>query len=86
MVSSWICITNTLTTVVLCPQVVTLIFLYTRRLGSFFYVQNFEFQYYWGVQKNEYFLGYEDIVDIFWGNHEVGLYLGVISMHFRVFS
>ena len=22
----------------------------------------------------------------FWGDHEIGIYLGVISMHFRVFS
>ena len=56
-----------------------------RRLGSFFFVRNFEFQYFWGYQKNKYFLGYEDFVDIF-GHHKLGLYLGVISMHFRVFS
>ena len=31
-------------------------------------------------------MGYEDFVDIFWGHHKIGLYLGVISMHFRVFS
>ena len=65
----------------------TLKFLYIRRLGLFFWVQNFEFQYFWGFQKNRYFLGYEDFVDIFWGcHHKIGLYLGVISMHFRVFS
>ena len=62
-----------------------MIFSYIRRLGSFFVVQNFEFQYFWGFQKNKYFLGYEDFVDIFWGHHKIGLYLGVISMHFRVF-
>ena len=28
---------------------------------------------------------YEDFVDIFWVHHLIGLYLGVISMHFRVF-
>ena len=33
------------------------------------------------------FGGYEDFKHIFWGaNHKVGLYLGVISMHFSVFS
>ena len=32
------------------------------------------------------FLGYEEIVAIFWGHHKIGLYLGVISMHFMVFS
>ena len=31
-----------------------------------------------GFQKNKYFLGYEDFVDIFWGHHNIGLYLGVI--------
>ena len=67
-------------------------FSYIRRLGSFFFlgggggVQNFECQYFWGFQKNEYFLGYEDFVDIFWGHHKIGLYKGVISMHFRVSS
>ena len=53
----------------------TLIFSYIRRLGSFF-----------GVQTFEYFLGYEDFVDIFGSHHKIGLYLGVISMHFSVFS
>ena len=24
-------------------------------------------------------------MDIFWGHHKIGLYLEVISMHFRVF-
>ena len=33
-----------------------------------------------------YFLGHEDFEDIFWDHHKIGLYLGVISMHFRVFS
>ena len=36
--------------------------------GHFFGVQNFEFQYFWGFQKNKYFLGYEDFVDIFGGS------------------
>ena len=43
-----------------------------------------------GFKKNEYFLGYEDIVDIFFflgggDHHKIGLYLGVISMYFKVF-
>ena len=41
---------------------------------------------FWGFQKNEYFWGYEDFVDIFGVYHIIGLYLRVISMHFRVFS
>ena len=44
----------------------TLIFSHIRRLGLFFWVQNSEFQYFWGFQ-NEYFFGYEDFADIFWG-------------------
>ena len=59
---------------------------YIRRLGSFFGVQTFEFQYFCGFQKNEYFLGYEDFVDIFLGHHKIELYLGVVSVHFRGFS
>ena len=48
----------------------TLIFSCIRRLGSFFWVKNFEFQYFWGFQKNEYFWGYEDFVDILGGHHK----------------
>ena len=43
----------------------TLKFFIQRRLGLFFGVQNFEIQYFWGFQKSEYFLGYEDFVAIF---------------------
>ena len=64
----------------------TLIFSYIRRLGSFFGVQNFEYQYFWGFSDSEYFLGYGNFVDIFLGHHKIGLYLGFISMHFMVFS
>ena len=39
-----------------------------------------------GFQKTEYFGGYEDFVDFLGGHHKIGLYLEVISMHFRVFS
>ena len=48
----------------------TLIFSYKGTLGSFWGVQNFEFQYFGGFQKYEYFLGYEDFVDIFWGSSQ----------------
>ena len=30
-------------------------------------VQNYEFQYFFGFQKNEYFLGYADFVNTFFG-------------------
>ena len=35
----------------------TLIFSCIRRLGSFFVVQNFEFQYFWGVSEKLIFFG-----------------------------
>ena len=47
---------------------------------------NFNFSTFWGFQRNEYFLGYEDFVDILGVYHIIGLYLRVTSMHFRVFS
>ena len=50
-----------------------------------FLVQNFEFQYFLGFQKNKYFLRYENFVDIFWGHHKIVLYLGVISMYLGSF-
>ena len=75
----------------LVPPGRTLIFSYIRRLGTFFWVQNFvSFQifFFWGGggSENYFFLGCEDFVDIFWGYSKIGLYLGVISMHFMVFS
>ena len=38
-----------------------------------------------GVFRKGIFFGYEDFADIFWGHHKTGPYLGVISMHLRVF-
>ena len=74
-----------------------MIFSYIRRLGTFFGVQNFVFQFYLfffflggggggGVRKINIFWGVKNFVDIFWGSSQIGLYLGVISMHFMVFS
>ena len=63
----------------------TLIFSYIRRLGSFLGGKKFKFQYIWGFHKNECF-GVMKILWIFFGgHHKNGLYLGVISMHFRIF-
>ena len=62
-----------------------LIVLYIRRLRLFFEFKILNFNIFWGFQKNEYFLGYEDFVDIFWGHHKIGLYLGIISMQIWVF-
>ena len=44
----------------------TLIFSHIRRIGPFLWVQNSDFQYFWGFsEKNNIFLGYKDFVDIF---------------------
>ena len=50
----------------------TLMFSYIRRLGPFFFGSNFLFSIFlWGFQKNEYFLGYEDFVDNFFGSSQI---------------
>ena len=49
----------------------------------FFGVQNFEFQYFWGCQKNKYFWGYEDFVDIFFGSSQNWT---ILRGHFYAFS
>ena len=66
---------------------------YIHRLGSFFGVQNLEFQYFWGFPDYYYFFfffGGGGGMKILWifcgGHHKIGLYLGIISMQFRVFS
>ena len=65
----------------------TVKFSHIRRFGSFFLVQNFEFQDFLGVfRKIIIFFGMKILWIIFWGPHKIGLYLVVISMHFRVFS
>ena len=55
----------------------TLIFSYIRRLGSLFRVQNLNFYIFKSFEKNKYFLGYEEFVDIFCGggggHHKIGL-------------
>ena len=56
--------------------------LYTRRLESLFGGSKFRMSIFLGVFRK---------INIFWGMkilwmHKIGLYLGVISMHFRVFS
>ena len=47
-----------------------LIFPYIRRLGSSFWVQNFEFQYL-GGQKNEYFGGMKILWIFFGGSSQI---------------
>ena len=67
------------------PQRGTLVFSHIRRLGLFFLVQIPNFNMFGGFQKNEYFWGYEDFVDIFWGSSQNCASLRVISMQFRIF-
>ena len=60
--------------------------LYIRRLGSFFGFKILNFNIFFVYLEKSIIFGYGDFVDIFWRHHKIGLYLGVISMHFRVFS
>ena len=48
----------------------TLIFSYIRRLGPFLGFKILNFDIFGGFQKNKYFLGYENFVDIFWGSSQ----------------
>ena len=45
----------------------TLKLLYIRRLGLFFWVQNFEFKYFLGFSKNKIFFGVGSVCGYFWG-------------------
>ena len=65
------------------------IFVYTLKARVFFGFKILNFIILGGFFSEKiigYFWGYEDFVNIFWSHHKVGLYLGVISMHFRVRS
>ena len=62
----------------------TEIFIYIRRLGPLWGVQNLEFQYFWGGSEISLFWGGMKILLIY--HYKTGLVLGVISIHFRVFS
>ena len=67
----------------------TLIFSYIRRLGPFFGVKFLNFNIFWGFQKNEYFLGYENFVDIFLGSSQnwtsfYGLFLCILGSFLKV--
>ena len=56
------------------PQGGTLIFSLIRRLGPFFWVQNSEFQYFFGFSEKLIFFGGTKILwIIFWGHHKIGL-------------
>ena len=62
----------------------SLIFSYTRRLGSFFASEVLNFIIF--VIFRKMIFGYEDLLDILRSHHKIGLYLGVISMHIRFFT
>ena len=49
-------------------------------------VKILNFDIFGGFQKNDIFFGMKILWIFFFGHHKIGLYLGVISMHFRVFS
>ena len=67
------------------PRGGTLIFSHIRWLGPFFWVQNSEFQYFLGFQKNEYFLGVLRFCGYFLGSSQNWASLKVISMQLRGF-
>ena len=88
MVRQNICVKKLLLTQLLeelSPWGGTLKCLYIRRLGLFFGFNILNFNIFGGFQKNEYFLGYEDFVDIFLGSPQNWPIFRVISIHFRVF-
>ena len=65
-----------------------LIFSYKRRLAFFFFggVKILNFNILGGFRKINIFRGMKILWIRFGGHHKIGLYLGVISMHFTVFS
>ena len=54
--------------------------------GHCFGVQNFEFLIFGVFSKINIFWDMKILLIFSKGHHKIGLYLGVISMHFRVFS
>ena len=64
----------------------TLIFSCIRRACSFFGVQILNFNTFWVFRKINIFWGMKTLWIFLGGHHKIGLYLGVISMHFMVFS
>ena len=63
----------------------TLIFPYIGS-GHFFGFKFFILIFFGVFRKINIFWGMKILWIFFWGHHKIGLYLGVISMHFRVFS
>ena len=68
------------------PRGGTLIFSHIRRLGPFFWVQNSEFQYFFGFsEKGIFFWGIKILWIFFGGPSQNWTSLRAISMKFRVF-
>ena len=65
----------------------TRIFSYIGMLGSKLGFKILNLNIVWGVfRKMNIFCGMKSLWRFFEGHHKFGLYLGVISMHFKVFS
>ena len=66
----------------------TLIFSYIRIVGSgHFWGSKFRISIFFGVfRKINIFFGMKILKIFFGGQQIIGLYLGIISIHFRVFS
>ena len=64
----------------------TLIFSYIYRLGSFFWFQILNLTIFGVFRKMNIFWGMKILWIFVWDHHKIGLYLGVMSMYFRVFS
>ena len=64
------------------------IFIHTYAWGYFLGFKILNFNIFWGFQKKKknIFLGMKILWIFFGGHHKIGLYLGVISMHYMVFS
>ena len=67
-------------------QAGTLIFSYILRLGSFLGFKILNLNILLGFRKINIFWGMKILSIFLGGHHKIRLYLGVISMHFRVFS
>ena len=64
----------------------TLIFYAYVGSGHYYGFKSLNFNIFGGFQKNNNFWGMKILLIFFGGHHKIGLFLGVISMHFRVFS
>ena len=61
----------------------TLIFSNIRRLRYFLGFKTLNFNIFGDFQKNEYFWGYEDFVDIFGGSSQKGSFLCILGSYLK---